>query len=125
MHDLIENLLGQMSLLLAGKQGSEHGLAIEYFNNSELSGIPILKETKTTSEFMWFGEMPKGVDVVVESIKRFTAETPPAKSSSILSQSAQAGTQCACAGERWDYVPRRAEAQRLRVQVRIWVAGLR
>ena len=110
MHDLIENLLGQMSLLLAGKQGSEHGLAIEYFNNSELSGIPILKETKTTSEFMWFGEMPKGVDVVVESIKRFTAETPPAKSSSILSQSAQAGTQCAGAGERWDYVPRRAEA---------------
>ncbi len=51
-----------MSLLLAGKQGSEHGLAIEYFNNSDLSGTPILKETKTTSEFMWFGEMPKGVN---------------------------------------------------------------
>src|SRR6266571_4492121 len=51
-----------MSLLLAGKQGSEHGLAIEYFNNSDLSGTPIFKETKTTSEFMWFGEMPKGVD---------------------------------------------------------------
>src|SRR5205823_1509510 len=51
-----------MSLLLAGKQGSEHGLAIEYFNNSDLSGTPIFKETKTTSEFMWFGEMPKEVD---------------------------------------------------------------
>lgn len=51
-----------MSLVLAGKQGSEHGLAIEYFNNSDLSGTPILKETKTSSEFMWFGEMPKGVN---------------------------------------------------------------
>jgi beta-glucosidase len=51
-----------MSLLLAGKQGSEHGLAIEYFNNSDLSGTSIFKETKTTSELMWFGEMPKGVD---------------------------------------------------------------
>ncbi len=51
-----------MELLLAGKEGSEHGLAIEYFNNSTLSGAPIFKETKTTSELMWFGEMPAGVD---------------------------------------------------------------
>ncbi len=51
-----------MSLLLAGKQESEHGLAIEYFNSSDLAGTPIFKEMKTTSEFMWFGEMPKGVD---------------------------------------------------------------
>jgi beta-glucosidase len=51
-----------MSLVLAGKQGSEHGIAIEYFNTSDLSGAPILKETKTTSEFAWFGEMPKGVN---------------------------------------------------------------
>src|SRR2546421_10695247 len=52
----------EMNLLLAGKEGSEHGLAIEYFNNSDLSGTPIFKETKTTSELMWFGEMPAGVD---------------------------------------------------------------
>jgi hypothetical protein len=97
---------GRLKFLMAGGES----IPGPTFRNSELSGIPILKETKTTSEFMWFGEMPKGVDVVVESIKRFTAETPPAKSSSILSQSAQAGTQCAGAGERWDYVPRRAEA---------------
>src|SRR5205823_10308442 len=51
-----------MSLLLAGREGSEHGLAIEYFNNSDLSGTPVWKETKTTSELMWFSEMPKGVD---------------------------------------------------------------
>ncbi len=51
-----------MSLLLAGREGSEQGLAIEYFNNRDLSGTPVLKETKTTSELMWFSEMPKGVD---------------------------------------------------------------
>ena len=51
-----------MSLLLAGREGSEQGLAIEYFNNSDLSGTPVWKETKTTSELMWFSEMPKGVD---------------------------------------------------------------
>src|SRR6266487_2975983 len=51
-----------MSLLLAGREGSEQGLAIEYFNNSDVSGTAVLKETKTTSELMWFSEMPKGVD---------------------------------------------------------------
>jgi beta-glucosidase len=51
-----------MSLLLAGREGSEQGLAIEYFNTSDLSGPPVLKETKTTSELMWFSEMPTGVD---------------------------------------------------------------
>src|SRR5438876_3940367 len=51
-----------MSLLLAGREGSEQGLAIEYFNNRDVSGTAVLKETKTTSELMWFSEMPKGVD---------------------------------------------------------------
>src|SRR5437588_304526 len=51
-----------MSLLLAGREGSEQGLALEYFNNRDVSGTPVWKETKTTSELMWFSEMPKGVD---------------------------------------------------------------
>ncbi len=66
-----------MNLLLAGKEGSEHGLAIEYFNSSDLSGTPIFKETKTTSEFMWFAEMPKGVDPQQFSLRatgRFTLQ---------------------------------------------------
>ncbi|TMD59013.1 MAG: beta-glucosidase [Chloroflexi bacterium] len=66
-----------MSLLLAGEQGSEHGLAVEYFNSSDLSGPSVLKETKTTSEFMWFGEMPKGVEPQQFSFRatgRFTAQ---------------------------------------------------
>ena len=51
-----------MSLLLAGREGSEPGLAIEYFNTNDVSGSPVFSETKTTSELMWFSEMPKGVD---------------------------------------------------------------
>jgi beta-glucosidase len=65
-----------MSLLLAGTQGSEHGLALEYFNNSDLSGTPIFKETKTTSEFMWFGEMPQGVDPQQFSLRATGRFTP-------------------------------------------------
>jgi beta-glucosidase len=64
-----------MDLLLAGEEGSEHGLAVEYFNNSDLSGSPIFQETKTTSELMWFGEIPEGVDLQQFSIRatgRFT-----------------------------------------------------
>src|SRR5437764_6423464 len=38
-----------MSLVLAGREGSEQGLAIEYFNNRDVSGTPGWKETKTTS----------------------------------------------------------------------------
>lgn len=49
------------SLLLAGTQGSEHGLAIEYFNSGDLSGIPVNRETQTTAEIMWFSP-PAGVD---------------------------------------------------------------
>ncbi len=65
-----------MNLLLAGKEGSEHGLAIEYFNSSDLSGTPIFKETKTTSEFMWFAEMPKGVDPQQFSLRATGRFTP-------------------------------------------------
>src|SRR5947209_1994827 len=65
-----------MSLLLAGEQGSEHGFAVEYFNNSNLSGSPVFKETKTTSEFMWFGEMPKEVDPQQFSLRATGRFTP-------------------------------------------------
>jgi beta-glucosidase len=65
-----------MSLLLAGGQGSEHGLAIEYFNNDDLSGAPVLKETKTTSELMWFGEIPKELDPQQFSLRATGRFTP-------------------------------------------------
>jgi beta-glucosidase len=65
-----------LDLLLAGEEGSEHGLAIEYFNNSDLSGTPIFQETKTTSELMWFGEIPEGVDPQRLSIRATGRFTP-------------------------------------------------
>ena len=65
-----------MSQLLAGEQGSEQGLAIEYFNSSDPSGTPIFKETKTISEFMWFGEMPEGVDLRQFSLRATGRFTP-------------------------------------------------
>ena len=66
-----------MNTLSADEQGSTHGFAIEYFNSSDLSGTSIFKETKTISEFMWFGEMPTGVDPQQFSFRatgRFTAQ---------------------------------------------------
>nr|MBA2677794.1 glycoside hydrolase family 3 C-terminal domain-containing protein [Ktedonobacteraceae bacterium] len=48
--------------LLAGSQGSEHGLTVEYFNNAGLSGVPIQEETQLTAEIMWLGKPPEGVD---------------------------------------------------------------
>ncbi len=50
------------SLLLAGTQGSERGLAVEYFNTNNVSGTPINRETQSTADIMWFGELPAGVD---------------------------------------------------------------
>jgi beta-glucosidase len=65
-----------MDLLLAGEEGGEHGLVLEYFNNSDLSGAPISQETKTTSELMWFGEIPEGVDLQRFSLRATGRFTP-------------------------------------------------
>jgi beta-glucosidase len=51
----------EVKQLLAGTQGSEHGLAVEYFNKSDLSGAPVHQETQMTAEIMWLGEPPEGV----------------------------------------------------------------
>src|SRR5258708_1396679 len=50
------------SLVLAGTQGSEHGLAVGYFNSGNLSGAPVNKETQSTADLMWFGQLPEGVN---------------------------------------------------------------
>ncbi|HZO74716.1 MAG TPA: glycoside hydrolase family 3 C-terminal domain-containing protein [Ktedonobacteraceae bacterium] len=49
------------SLALAGTQGSEHGLAIEYFNNGDLSGTSVYQETQSTANLMWLN-LPAGVN---------------------------------------------------------------
>ena len=51
-----------ISLVLAGTQGSERGLAVEYFNSGNLSGAPVNRETQSTADLMWFGQLPEGVD---------------------------------------------------------------
>jgi beta-glucosidase len=49
-------------LLLAGTEGTEHGLAVEFFNTPDLSGAPIHREIQPKSELSWFGQMPAGVN---------------------------------------------------------------
>nr|HET6902726.1 glycoside hydrolase family 3 C-terminal domain-containing protein [Ktedonobacteraceae bacterium] len=48
--------------LMAGTQGSEHGLAVEYFNSDNLSGASVNQEMQSTTDIMWFGQLPEGVD---------------------------------------------------------------
>jgi beta-glucosidase len=52
----------ESDLLLAGMQGTEHGLAVEFFNTPDLSGAPVHREIQPKSELSWFGEMPAGVN---------------------------------------------------------------
>ncbi|HEX6485031.1 MAG TPA: glycoside hydrolase family 3 C-terminal domain-containing protein [Ktedonobacteraceae bacterium] len=70
-----------VDLLLAGTQGTEHGFAVEYFNTSDLSGSPVSKTLTSTSELMWFGQVPEGVNPEQFSVRctgRFTPrETGP------------------------------------------------
>ncbi len=62
--------------LLAGKQRSEHGFTVEYFNNNDLTGAPIWQETKATSELMWFDDVPQGVNPHQFSVRCTTRFTP-------------------------------------------------
>ena len=48
--------------LMAGTQGSEHGLAVEYFNSDNLSGASVNQEMQSTTDIMWFGQLPEGVN---------------------------------------------------------------
>ena len=64
-----------VDLLLAGKEGAEHGLTVEYFNSFDISGSPVWTTMSETSELMWFGEVPPGVNAERFSIRctgRFT-----------------------------------------------------
>ncbi|MDQ2888552.1 MAG: glycoside hydrolase family 3 C-terminal domain-containing protein, partial [Chloroflexota bacterium] len=49
-------------LLLAGSEGDEHGLAVEYFNASDLTGAVVQRETRQSSEIFWMDVFPAGVD---------------------------------------------------------------
>jgi beta-glucosidase len=48
--------------LLAGSAGADHGLAVEYFNNLDLAGSPVLTTLSTSSELQWLGPLPAEVN---------------------------------------------------------------
>ena len=48
--------------LMAGTAGSEHGLSVAYFNNSDLSGAPVVTTIVPTTELIWFGSIPDEVN---------------------------------------------------------------
>ncbi len=62
--------------LLAGTEGTIHGLAITYFNTPDLAGTPILQETHLKSALSWFGEMPAGVNPSQFSLRALGRFTP-------------------------------------------------
>ncbi len=75
------------SLVFAGTQGNEHGLAVEYFNNGDLGGTPVYQETQSTAELMWFA-LPEGVDPQQFSARmsgRFTPQETGAHTFSLVS----------------------------------------
>jgi beta-glucosidase len=48
--------------LLAGSEGTEHGMAVDYFNNLDLSGEPVLTTQSTSTELQWLGPLPAEVN---------------------------------------------------------------
>jgi beta-glucosidase len=58
-----------IALLAADAQETEHGLAVEYFNNSDLSGTPAHTAFITTTELFWLGVLPTGVNSQQFSIR--------------------------------------------------------
>src|SRR3989440_449965 len=52
----------ESDLLLAGMQGTEHGLAVEFFNTPDFTGPPVHREIQPQSQLSWFGKMPEGVN---------------------------------------------------------------
>ena len=46
----------------ASEEGSVHGLTVEYFNGPEPTGAPVGTEIKGSSELMWLGALPEGVN---------------------------------------------------------------
>ncbi len=62
--------------LLAGTQGNEQGFHLEYFNNNDLSGTPVYREIRTSSELMWFDALPQGVNGQQFSVRATARYTP-------------------------------------------------
>ncbi|MFL5663511.1 MAG: glycoside hydrolase family 3 protein, partial [Ktedonobacteraceae bacterium] len=64
-----------VDLLSSSREETEHGLTVEYFNNTDLVGPPVRTTLTRTSELFWFGQPPEAVDPQQFSVRctgRFT-----------------------------------------------------
>jgi beta-glucosidase len=64
--------------VLAGKEGDEPGLEVEYFNNSTPAGTPVWSERTPSTELAWFGPLPEGVNRQEFSVRATGRFVPPA-----------------------------------------------
>ncbi|GCF08366.1 beta-glucosidase [Dictyobacter arantiisoli] len=74
--------------LFANSEGTAHGLSVEYFNNTALTGSPVWTEQKQSSELLWFGPLPEQVDAqqfAVRARGRFVPQVTGTYSFSLIS----------------------------------------
>lgn len=57
------------SLLSSENDGTERGLTLEFFNNADLSGAPVLTTRTRATELYWLGQVPEGVDARQFSVR--------------------------------------------------------
>jgi beta-glucosidase len=75
IHKLLPVIAGEQ--LFAGEEGTADGLQVEYFNGVTPSGTPVHTTHVRSTEFTWFGPLPKGVDntqFAVRATGRFVPE---------------------------------------------------
>jgi beta-glucosidase len=69
--------LFDIGTLLAGSEGNEHGLLVEYFNGDRPSGEAAWREVARSTELHWSSKLPGDVDVTrfaVRATARFTPQ---------------------------------------------------
>ena len=57
------------SLLSPDRERTERGLILEFFNNADLSGAPVLTTRTGATELYWLGQVPEGVDARQFSVR--------------------------------------------------------
>jgi beta-glucosidase len=61
--------LPDASLLSPDSDGTERGLILEFFNNDDLSGAPVLMTRTRATGLYWLGQVPEGVDARQFSVR--------------------------------------------------------
>lgn len=57
------------SLLSLDRDDTERGLTLEFFNNADLSGAPVLIARTRATELYWLGQVPEGIDARQFSVR--------------------------------------------------------